>query len=142
MQTLELTAAWDLTSKDGNIAVLSDPDSQAQDAASQCMLYLGELWYDTSQGIPFFQQILGRFPSFTLLRAQYVSAALMVPGIDAAVCYFRSFVDRLLQGQVQITNDEGQVEAANFNVIPMPPPNTPSLDYSKSGNSQYLPGLI
>lgn len=114
MNTLYLTPdSWDLTvDASGNIAMASDPYSQAQDAASNIKLFQGELWYDTTQGLPYFQSILGYLPPISLLKAKLVAAALMVPGVNKASCYLTSIVNRTLSGQVQITNSNNQTSAS------------------------------
>lgn len=106
---------WDLcVDASGNIAVASGPYALAQDAASAIKLFAGELYYDTSQGIPYFQTILGKQPSIAYLKAQLVAAALTVPGVVSAVCYLQAIKDRTVTGQVQITNASGAVTAAAF----------------------------
>jgi len=60
--------AWDLViDSNGNIAMASPPYSLAQDVASAIKLFQGELWYDTSKGIPYFNEILGHMPPLSLL---------------------------------------------------------------------------
>ncbi len=60
MNTLLLDqVTWDLAvDTSGNIAVAADPYSQAQDAASSIKTFAGEVYYDTTRGIPYFTQIL------------------------------------------------------------------------------------
>lgn len=109
------TASWDLTvDASGNIAVAGPPYSLAQDAASQIKLYLGELFYDVDQGVPYFQEILGKFPSLSYLKAQLVQAAKLVPGVTAAAVFITAVADRNVSGQVQITDANGNVAVANF----------------------------
>lgn len=109
MQTLLL----DLTNCDlvvdsaGNIAVASAPYAIAQDVASACKLFLGELWYDTSKGIPYFEKVLGQLPSIDQLKEYLVSAALTVPGVVSATCIIQSFADRQVTGQIQFTDSTG-----------------------------------
>lgn len=117
MQTMLLdTQLWDLVVDNrGNIAVASDPYSQAQDAASVIKLFEGEAYYDITRGLPYFDQVLGQFPLVALLKRQWVDAAKTVPGVVAAQCFLRSVgKDRVLRGQVQITNKAGAVAGVNF----------------------------
>lgn len=109
MNTLLLDgSAWDLV-KDasGNIALASEPYALAQDASSAIKLFQGELWYDTSKGIPYFGQILGRFPPIALMKSQFVAAAMTVPGVVSATCFISSIQGRQVVGQVQITDASG-----------------------------------
>lgn len=106
---------WDLCADAaGNIALASEPYALAQDAASSIRLFAGELWYDTSQGIPYFERILGKLPSSEYLKSTFVTAALTVPGVVAGVAYISGFNGRTVTGQVQITDAAGVVAAANF----------------------------
>lgn len=116
MNTLLLdTVAWDLVvDASGNIAMASDPYSEAQDAASQIKLFAGELWYDTTQGIPYFTTILGQYPSLSYMKSQFQAAALLVPEVASAVVFLSSFTSRQISGQVQITLTSGQTSAVNF----------------------------
>ena len=99
---------WDLVvDRNGNIAVAADPYAQAQDAASAIRTFQGEVYYDTTQGVPYWQQILGRFPPLALMKARFVAAALTVPGILKARCFVSSLSGRQLRGQVQVENGAG-----------------------------------
>lgn len=116
MQTLLLDPeTWDLVvDAQGNIAQAVDPYSQAQDAASAIRTFQGEQIYDTTLGIPYKEQILGKAVPLSLMKALFVKAALTVPGTAAAVCYISSFVNRKITGQVQIINDLNQRASAGF----------------------------
>jgi hypothetical protein len=110
------TQTWDLTTDaSGNIAMATDGYALAQDAASQCRLFQGELWYDTTQGVPYFQQILGQLPPLQLLKAYFVTAAELVPDVVSAQCFVSAITQqRVLSAQVQVTGTSGQVTAVNF----------------------------
>lgn len=116
MQTLLLDVdTWDLTIDGaGNIAVASEPYALAQDAASAIKLFIGELYYDTSQGIPYFEQIYGKSPPLSLMKAYFNEAALSVPGVVSAKTFITSWIDRVVTGQVQVTDAAGNVTAAGF----------------------------
>lgn len=116
MSTLLLdTQTWDLVlNAQGDIAVATEPYSYAQDAASAIRLFQGELWYDTSQGIPYWQQVLGKFPPISLVKYYLQQAALTVPGIVSATVYITGFSQRSISGQVQVTDSSGTVTAASF----------------------------
>lgn len=114
MKTLLLDiSAWDLVLDAlGNIAIASDPYAPAQDAASAIRLFQGELWYDTAPGVPYWATILGKAPSLALMKAEFVAAALTVPGVTAARCFIASLSNRVVSGQVQVTTAAGQSAAA------------------------------
>jgi hypothetical protein len=93
---------------------------QAQDAASQIRLFLGELLYDTTQGMPYWEQILGFLPSTQLIAAKSEQQALLVPGVIAAKCSIPSVSGRVVSAPapatVTITNDAGQVASVSFQI--------------------------
>lgn len=109
MNTLLLDqVTWDVClDANGNEAVASDPYAIAQDVASAVRTFLGEVWYDTTQGVPYFQQDLGQRPPLSLITAQMEKAALTVPGVGTAVCVIGSFTDRTITGQIQLTDTDG-----------------------------------
>lgn len=116
MRTLLLDrTTWDLVvDVTGNIAVASDPYSQAQDAASAIKLFEGELYYDTTKGLPYWSQILGHSPPVNYMKAKFIAAARAVPGVTAARCFLAAITLRTVTGQVQITNAAGETSAASF----------------------------
>lgn len=116
MNTLLLNLdGWDLcVDANGNIAMATEPYSQAQDAASAIKLFLGEAYYDTSLGVPYFQSILGKRPTLTFIKTQLENAAKTVPGVAVVQIFLSDFSDRKLSGQVIITNDAGQTATASF----------------------------
>lgn len=112
---------WDLVVDiNGNIAVATAPYQLAQDAASQIRTFLGEVFYDTSQGVQWWN-ILGKALVLPFLKSQLQSAAETVPGVASATCYISSFTNRNVTGQVQVTSEAGGVFTATFNVsAPIP----------------------
>jgi hypothetical protein len=102
------TDRWDLvTDAAGNIAVAAPPYAMAQDAASAVRLFKGELWYDTSQGIPYFQQVLGKQPSLGSLKSAFTTAATAVPNVESAQTFISSITNRGVVGQMQLTTTAG-----------------------------------
>lgn len=116
MDTIYLDpTAWDLTlDASGNIALANEPYSLAQDAASAILTFIGEVYYDSTLGIPYFENVLGQLPPVEYLRAQFVAAAMTVPDVIMASVFFSSITNRQLSGQVQVTNSAGVVTAAGF----------------------------
>jgi hypothetical protein len=110
------TQTWDLVvDSNGNIAVATEPYALAQDAASAARLFAGECWYDTSQGVPYWQAILGAMPPLSYLKAKYVEAAMSVPDVKKATVFIATITrDRVVSGQIQITGPGKQTAAANF----------------------------
>ena len=86
MDTLLLdTAQWDLVvDGTGNIAMASVPYALAQDVASAIKTFAGEVYYDTTIGVPYFATILGQTPSVAYFQQQMIDAALTVPGASTS----------------------------------------------------------
>ena len=94
---------WDLClDAAGNIALASEPYSQAQDAASACRVFQGEAYYDTTLGVPYFSDVLGRYQPTQILRARMQEAALTVPGVTDATAVLVTHPNREMTGQIQI----------------------------------------
>ena len=107
--------AWDLViDSAGNIAMASPPYALAQDVASAIKLFVGELWYDTSKGIPYFEDILGHLPPLSVLTGHMEKAALTVPGVVSARVIISSLDNRTVTGQVQFTDESGESNSVNF----------------------------
>ena len=116
MRTLLLDIEqWDLAiDAKGDIAVASNPYALAQDAASAIKLFQGEQYYDTTKGVPYWQDILGLYPPLALVKAQFVKAALTVPEVVASRAFIQSFTLREIRGQVHVTDVDGKITTASF----------------------------
>lgn len=93
---------WDICADaQGNIAVATEPYSQSQDVASECRVYLGECYYDTTRGVPYPGQILGKMQPVQVLKESLIAAASLVPGVTRATVFLTAIQDRAISGQVQ-----------------------------------------
>ncbi len=102
----------------GDIAMATGDLALAQDAASAIKTFLGEVYWDTTIGIPYFTQIFGRKPPLALLKEQFIGAAKTVPDIVSVRVFLTGLSDRVLAGQVQVTGPmTDTATAANFEVI-------------------------
>ena len=112
-------ATYDLVlDANGNIAVATEPYSLAQDAASAILTYQGEVYYDTTIGLPWLTQIFGKKPSLALLKQQLADAAMTVPDVASARVFISSFTNRQVKGQVQVTSKStGQTSVAAFATV-------------------------
>lgn len=110
MNTLLLNPdSWDLLlDASGNIAMASEPYAVAQDVASAIRLFSGELYFDTTQGIPYFDQILGHNPTLGYIKAQVEAAALTVPSVVSAQATVTQYANRNISGQVLVIDTTGQ----------------------------------
>lgn len=107
--------AWDLVlDVNNNIALAEAPYSIAQDVASATRTFLGECWYNTNLGLPYFQQILGEFPPLQFVNQEIVTSSLTVPDVTSAEVTFTSFKDRNLSGQILITDTDSATNTVAF----------------------------
>lgn len=105
---------WDLVlDVNGNMAVATEPYSQAQDVASAVRTFSGEVYYDSALGVPYFNPLFG-IPPLSLVKAKLIDAALTVPGVTAARVYITGLANRLLRGQIHVTNADGANLPVNF----------------------------
>jgi hypothetical protein len=93
------------------------PYARAQDVAIALRLFLGELWYDTTKGIPYWEEILGRTPPANVFESYMIRAALTVPGVVSAQCTIESLVGRTLTGQVTFTSVDGTTDTVNLGTL-------------------------
>jgi hypothetical protein len=108
-------SVWDLVlDVNGNIALAGAPYSIAQDVASAVRTFLGECWYDNTQGLPYWQQILGELPPLQFIESKITIASLTVPNVVATKVTFTSFDNRNLSGQVQIIDTDGAINNVAF----------------------------
>lgn len=112
------TVQWDLVlNAAGNIAMASPPYALAQDVASAIRTFLGEVWYDTRLGIPYFEEILGHAPPPQTFEQYMAEAALTVPGVVNAQCTITSINNRQLRGQVTFTAEDGTTGTVNIGSV-------------------------
>lgn len=103
--------AWDVAlNASGNIAVATEPYSQVQDAASAVRVFEGEAYYNTTLGVPYWSDVLGRSQPTQIMRARAQQAALTVPGVIDANAILVTLANRTLGGQIQIRTASGEQE--------------------------------
>jgi hypothetical protein len=108
-------AKWDLViDSAGNIARAAPPYALAQDVASAVRLFLGELWYATTKGIPYFEDVLGHLPPASLLTGYMEKAALTVPGVVSVQVIITEFTGREVRGEVQFIDELGVASGVAF----------------------------
>lgn len=108
--------AWDLVlDSNGNIAMAKPSYAVAQDVASAIRLFLGELYYDTTKGVPYWSEVFGQMPPVSLIQQLLVNAALTVPGVVTAQVIITAFDARSVTGQVQFIDENGEANGVSFN---------------------------
>ena len=106
---------WDLVVDiNGNIAVAEPPYALAQDVASSCILFKGELLYDTTKGIPFFEDVLGKNMPADLMAGYFEAAALTVPGVVSAQATLITDSTRTVTGIIQFIDELGALNNVQF----------------------------
>lgn len=106
---------WDLVlDANGNIALAEQPYAIAQDVASVTRTFLGECWYDTAQGLPYWQDILGEFPPLIYVASLIEKTALTVPDVAEVQVNFTQFQNRNLSGQIQFIDADGVANNVSF----------------------------
>lgn len=116
MKTLLLAVdTWDLClDANGNLAIATEPYQLAQDVASAIRTVLGEVYYDTTQGVDYFGKIFGKTPPTVVFQDMMVAAALTVTGVVSAVCVIESFIARTVKGQVDFVDSNGTAGTVSF----------------------------
>lgn len=109
MTSLLLTPDWDLQLDDmGNIATVSGGLQTAQDVATSCRVWKGEVLYDTERGVPYKEEILGQKPNLSLLQADYETEAKRIDGVTSVEVVVDSFNNRELVPDIRITLENGE----------------------------------
>jgi hypothetical protein len=107
--------AWDLClDASGNIACATEPYQFAQDAASAIHTFRAECFYDTTLGLPYWQNILGQLPPASFVQSEIVRAALIVPNITGATVTRLVLNGRSLGGEVDVTDAAGTTQTVTF----------------------------
>lgn len=100
---------WDLcVDAAGNIAMASNPYSQAQDVSSACRTFEGECYYDTTEGIPYWEDVLGQLPPLSVFKEYLQNTALTIDGVVQAEVVIKSFSDRTIDGEIVFINEDGE----------------------------------
>ena len=107
--------AWDLVlDAAGNIAVAGEPYAVAQDVASAIRTFTGDCYYDTAKGIPYWRQILGKYPPMSLVRDRIVTEAKREPGVERVEIVSFRLDERAITGSVLVYDKSGQSIEVGF----------------------------
>lgn len=79
---LKLDNNNDIVISKGQIQQVSGGDGVAQAARTRLKLFKGEWFFDLEAGMPYFQEIFIKNPSFTLIKNKVREILISVPGID------------------------------------------------------------
>ena len=113
MTSLKLTPDWDLQLDDmGNIATVDGGLQIAQDVATSCRVWKGEILYDKERGVSYKEEILGQSPNLALLQSDFENEAKRIDGVVSVEVVVDSFSNRKLVPDIRITLENGE----KFNV--------------------------
>ena len=101
---------WDMTlDANGNIAVATSTYQKAQDIASSCRVFIGDLYFKQNEGIPYLESILGRnkYP-IGLYQSELYRRAMSVDGVVSVNIKLNQLSERELTGMIEFTDIEGR----------------------------------
>ena len=85
--TFSLTKDWDLgIDSIGNLSFKVDSQATAQDVASACAIFKGEIIYDKNAGINYQTEVLGKPYNAAMLTANIEKEAARVSSVKDVVC--------------------------------------------------------
>lgn len=110
--TIALDENWDLTiDKNGNIATKTGSEAIAQDIASACATFLGEVYYNNKLGIPYQTEILGKAFSSAYLSGKLEAEARRIkPVTDAAASVFFDGATRKVSAKIMTQTGDGETQ--------------------------------
>jgi len=111
MNTLALNwQTWDVfLDGNGNLAIGTGRNAVAQDVATSCRTWYGELWYDVTQGVHY-ELILGRLPPLQFIKAEMVREARRVPFVSSVLAFLTGpGPHRVVGGQLQVYDSLGNL---------------------------------
>lgn len=116
-RTMQLdVSTWDLTlDGSGNIAIADESYSVAQDVARACLVFSGECYYDTTLGIPWKTDVLGKRPTPSFIQQKLQTEALKLPIVDQALAnVFFDKNTRSMRGTIRVTDINGNTAQATL----------------------------
>lgn len=110
------TSTWDLMlDGSGNLAITDGSLSVAQDVASSCLVFSGECYYDTTLGIPWKAEVLGKRPTPGFIQHKMQAEARKLPIVDQAMAsIFFDKTTRTMRGAIRVTDIYGNTAQANL----------------------------
>ena len=100
---------WDLElDANGSLRTVTNPYAIAQDVACACKTILGECIFDTTIGIPYFEQVLGRPVTTSLVISYLQQEATRLDTVKSAtVTLVPDRATRKTTGYITITDTNG-----------------------------------
>ena len=107
---------WDLSlDVNGNIAVATSTYQRAQDIASECRTFRGDIYLDQLRGIPYKESILGKnkYP-LGLYQSELHRCAMSVDGVVSANIKLNQLQNRVLTGIIEFTDIENNTASISL----------------------------
>ena len=101
MDALTLNKDWDLSvDSQNNISMIAGPGAVAQNVASACRTFQGEVYYDTDLGIPYRVKVFGVSAQPSLLSSFFESTAKNVSDVTDVKVNIALNSDREVTGSI------------------------------------------
>jgi hypothetical protein len=108
--TLKLDDDWDLhVDPAGNLPVVYDAYSIAQNVANAFRLFTEDAWYFPERGIAHFLVELRKEPRLNVLKSRLRQAALNVEGVKDCEISLLNIEGRDLSGMTTLTLESGEI---------------------------------
>lgn len=110
MKTMRLNwETWDLElDATGMLSpISSEPEYCAQTVANACRMFRDDAYFYKDEGIPYFENVLGRKPPQSLVEAYLREAAMNVPLVKKIHILDYERKDRVITGQIRIFTENG-----------------------------------
>lgn len=86
----------------------------AQTVANSCRMFRNDAYFFPGEGVPYFENVLGRKPPQSLVHAYLREAAFLVPLVrDIRILNYKQ-TNRIVTGEIRITTENGSIENVNF----------------------------
>lgn len=111
-------ATNDLDFTGGNLSLASGIDEIVQNWQQRLQVWSGEWFLDTSQGVPYRQQVFVKSPNLDLIQSALVSESLKVPGIYQItnLSYQFDSTDRVLSVSMEAQSINGDPVTAQTTI--------------------------
>lgn len=111
MYSLQLNDNWDLCiDNSGDIALCTAPYSKAQEVANAVRTFLGECYYNTNLGVPYFETVFKTGISMSEISHHIKKAAETVEDVYNVITALEyDIVERKLKGQIRFNYGNEQL---------------------------------
>jgi hypothetical protein len=93
MNSLRLNDQYDLVIQTNEFVPISGREAITQHLAVRFGIFFAEFRYDTSVGVPYYQDILVKNPSFVVVQERLRQTILLTPGIIDLIDFFFDLVE-------------------------------------------------